>query len=143
MAAILTANNSYVRVKKYFIAWQTYDLKLLCSIFSPTAKYIIRNKNRSLNGIEEIEQYWQRNKRRQKDIQLRWKIIRSRPHTDEVEFYAYFGDIEEQKIVRVFGRIIFTYNATEQIIKLSEAYRVKSFIQGSVPVQKQKIFGQS
>lgn len=140
MAAILMANNSYVRVKKYFIAWQTYDLKLLCSIFSPTAKYIIRNKNRTFNGIEEIEQYWQRNKRRQQDIQLRWKIIRSQPHTDEVEFYAYFGDIEEHKNVRVFGRIIFTYNAAEQIIKLSEAYRVKSFVQGSVPLQEQKIF---
>lgn len=128
MAATLKTSNSYVRVKRYFIAWRTYDFELLRKIFSPTAQYVIRNKRRILNGIEEIEKYWTRNKLRQKDIVLRWKIINSQSNMDEVEFYACFEDIEEQQNVtmKVYGRIIFKYDDMGKIVRLSEAYRIKS-----------------
>ena len=118
-------NRDYIRVKKYFIAWRTYDVSLLRSIFIPSAKYIIRNKERILNGIDEIEQYWQRNKKRQKNIKLRWNIIKAQRYTDEVEFCASFWDEEKCQNIKVNGRIIFKYNAIDQIVRLSEAYRVK------------------
>lgn len=143
MVAISKAHNNYAhaRVERYFVAWQTYDCELLRSIFAPTARYIIRNKQRTYSGIEEIEQYWQRNKKRQKNIRLYWKVIQSYANTDEVEFSACFNDVEEQTDVKVFGRIVFTYNSSKQIVRLSEAYRLKLTAQyAAVPLQHQQIF---
>lgn len=139
MAAISRTHNNYIRVEKYFVAWETYDFDLLRSIFAPTAKYVIRNKKRTYNGIEEIEQYWKRNKKRQRNIKLYWRVIQSYANADEVEFSASFNDIEEQKKVRVFGRIIFTYNSLKQIVRLSEAYRLNSTSQNvDFSAKKQK-----
>ena len=113
------------RVNKYFIAWKNYDIGLLKTIFSPTAKYIIRRKC-IYNGIDEIIKYWERNKKRQKSIQLHWKILSSSFQCDVVAFGAYFWDSECKMYTKVNGQIIFKYNCDNQIIKLTEAYKKRT-----------------
>ena len=122
MGAIINHNQ---RVKKYFIAWKNYDTILLRFIFSSSAKYIIRGK-RVYNGIGEIEAYWLRNMKRQKDIKLHWKIINSSLYCDIVEFGAYFWDLETQLYTKINGRIIFKYDKNDKIKKLTEAYKKRT-----------------
>lgn len=113
------------RVEKYFIAWKNYDVDMLKSIFSPSAKYIIRRK-RIYNGIDEIIQYWMRNKKRQKDIQLHWKMLNSSYRCEVVEFGAYFWDLESKLYTKVNGQIILKYNCNNQITNLTEAYKKRT-----------------
>lgn len=122
MAAIINHNQ---RVKKYFIAWENYDTDLLRSIFLSSAKYIIRGK-RVYYGIDEIEAYWERNRRRQKDIKLHWRIINSSWYCEIVEFGAYFWDLESQLYTKINGTIIFKYDHNNKITKLTEAYKKRT-----------------
>lgn len=117
------------RVKNYFVAWENYDIDLLKSIFVPSAKYIIRRK-RMYNGIDEIIKYWERNKKRQKQIQLHWKILNSSFHSEVVEFGAYFWDVESRMYTKVNGQIIFKFDSNNQIISLTEAYKKRTGAQG-------------
>jgi hypothetical protein len=113
------------RVENYFIAWKHYDTVLLRSIFSQTAKYIIRGK-KTYFGIEEIIKYWERNSRRQKNIQLHWKIVNSSFKCEIVEFGAYFWDAESELFTKINGQIIFVYDYNNQIVKLTEAYKKRT-----------------
>ena len=113
------------RVENYFIAWKNYDVGLLKAIFSPSAKYIIRRKI-IYNGIDEIIQYWEKNKKRQKGIQLHWKILNSSHSCEVVEFGAYFWDLENKIYTKVNGQIIFTFDSNNQIINLTEAYKKRT-----------------
>ena len=113
------------RVENYFIAWKNYDIELLKSIFSQSAKYIIRRK-KVYNGIEEIVKYWKKNKERQKNIQLHWKILNSSFRCEVVEFGAYFWDIESKMYTKVNGQIIFKYDCNNQITSLTESYKKRT-----------------
>ena len=113
------------RVENYFIAWKNYDIELLKSIFSESAKYIIRRK-KVYNGIEEIVKYWKKNKERQKNIQLHWKILNSSFRCEVVEFGAYFWDIESKMYTKVNGQIIFKYDCNNQITSLTESYKKRT-----------------
>lgn len=113
------------RVEKYFIAWKNYDIDLLRNIFSSSAKYIIRGK-RTYYGIDEIIKYWERNEKRQKKIQLYWKILKSSSRCEIVEFGAYFWDLEDKVYTKINGQIIFKYNSKNQIISLTEAYKKRT-----------------
>ena len=79
---------------------------MLKAIFSQSAKYIIRGK-RVYDGIDEIIKYWERNKARQKNIQLHWKIVESSFRCEVVEFGAYFWDLESKMHTKINGQIIF------------------------------------
>lgn len=113
------------RVENYFVAWKNYDIELLRTIFSQSAKYIIRGK-RVYTGIDEIVKYWEKNKNRQKGIQLHWKIIRSSFQCEVVQFGAYFWDLESGMYTKVNGQIIFKYDQNNQIITLTEAYKKRT-----------------
>lgn len=113
------------RVENYFVAWKNYDVELLKSIFSQSAKYIIRRK-RVYNGIDEIVMYWEKNKKRQKDIHLHWKILNSSFQCEVVEFGAYFFDLESEMYTKVNGQIIFKYDCDNQITSLTEAYKKRT-----------------
>ncbi|MFR6592075.1 hypothetical protein [Catenibacterium sp.] len=113
------------RVENYFVAWKNYDTELLRTIFSHSAKYIIRRKI-VYNGIDEIIRYWEKNKKRQKDIQLHWKIVNSSFQFEIVQFGAYFWDLESKMYTKVNGQIIFKYNHDNQIICLTEAYKKRT-----------------
>ena len=113
------------RVENYFIAWKNYDIQMLRAIFSQSAKYIIRRK-KTYNGIEEIVEYWKKNAKRQKSIQLHWKIITSSYRCEVVQFGAYFWDLETNLYTKVNGQIIFKYDCNNQIIRLTETYKKRT-----------------
>lgn len=113
----------HYRSARYFTAWRNYDMELLKFIFTPDAKYIIRNKKRVYNGIQDITAYWSRNKRRQQALNVHWHIVKSGMHFEIVEFTAFFQDVEKWEMVKVNGQIIFEYNAKNKITVLTEAYR--------------------
>lgn len=114
--------NHKQRVENYFIAWKNYDIDLLKSIFTQSAKYIIRRK-KVYNGIEEIIKYWERNKERQKNIELHWRILNSSFQCEVVEFGAYFWDMESKMYTKINGQIIFKYDSNNQITSLTESYK--------------------
>lgn len=114
--------NHKQRVENYFIAWKNYDIDLLKSIFTQSAKYIIRRK-KVYNGIEEIIKYWKRNKERQKNIELHWRILNSSFQCEVVEFGAYFWDMESKMYTKINGQIIFKYDSNNQITSLTESYK--------------------
>ena len=120
---VVTMKMQHEHVKKYFAAWKAYDTELLQSIFMPSAKYIIQNKKRIYTGIQEIVQYWKRNEKRQKDIQLSWKTIKSEPFCETVDFLAEFWDIEECVFNKITGFIVFKFNSENKIEELSELYQ--------------------
>lgn len=106
------------KVDLYFKAWLEYDLTLLREIFTGEAKYIIENKNQVYEGIKEISRYWTRNKKRQKDIKLKW-----RTNSDNgVFFRARFWDSEECELQVIVGVIYFTFDMSGRICELREYY---------------------
>lgn len=113
----------HYRSAKYFTAWRNYDVELLKLIFASNAKYIIRHKKRVYSGIDDITEYWLRNKRRQRDLNVHWRIVKSGTRFEIVEFVALFQDVEQWEMVKVIGQIIFEYNAKGKIAVLTEAYR--------------------
>jgi len=117
--------NHSQRIEKYFVAWKEYDIYLLKEIFSQSAKYVIRGK-KVYNGIDEIIGYWEKNKRRQKNIQLHWKIVNSSSRCEVVEFGAYFWDMDSRVSTKINGQIIFKYDCNNQIICLTEAYKKRT-----------------
>lgn len=118
-----TMNSRIDYVKSYFYAWQTHSTDLLYLIFTPDAKYIIRNKARSYSGICEIAAYWERNKRRQKNLRLTWDFIECGECVETVVFRAQFEDIEEGERNSINGQITFVHDDTNRIVELSEEYQ--------------------
>lgn len=122
MDVIIEKSQTTDRVDKYFKAWNFYDIGLLKEIFSVNARYVIRKK-KIYRGIDQIIEYWKKNQKRQKDLQLHWKVIKRTARCDVVEFGAYFYDISEKLYNKINGTIIFKYDANEKIKVLTEAYR--------------------
>lgn len=105
----------------YFIAWKYYDFELLNNIFTRDAKYIISNKKRVITGIEDISKYWKRNKDRQKNIKLTYRIKGIKRDLIKVIFQAKFYDIEENQNQTISGYIMFKTKCGK-ISKLEERY---------------------
>lgn len=115
-----------LRVKNYFVAWERYDIDLLKKIFSPNAHYVIKNKC-VYCGIDEITDYWLRNRKRQENLELKWNILKSEKSKDIVRFYATFWDSEEFMYNIINGEITFKFNYENVIILLSEFYNKEQF----------------
>lgn len=109
-------------VGRYFHAWKYHDTELLRRIFAPGAQYIIRGKC-TYYGIDKIVEYWERNERRQEDLELHWKVLRADERVAVAEFGAAFFNPETKTRDKVHGQIIFLYDREGRISKLSEAYR--------------------
>lgn len=109
------------RVNSYFKAWKEYNIDLLRHIFTPNAKYVIRGK-RTYYGIDQIVEYWKKNQKRQKELQLYWKIKKSTPRCEIVKFGAYFFDITTGLYNKINGEIIFKFDEKNRILVLTEAY---------------------
>lgn len=113
------------RVNNYFKAWELYDIALLKNIFDQNAKYTIRGK-RIYRGIDQIIEYWEKNKKRQKDLHLHWEIKKSTARCDIVEFGAYFYDLTTKLYNKINGTIIFKYDENDRIKVLTEAYKKRT-----------------
>ncbi len=120
--AILNRKQLANVVDDYFAAWQSHNTTLLRKIFKSNARYIIRNKDSEMIGIDEIVAYWRRNKRRQHGLKLQWKIISITKGRSDVSFHAQFFDSEEAKSMHVGGIINFYFDQKRKISTLSEYY---------------------
>lgn len=81
-------------IDSYFESWDQQDPEYVYSIFSERASYIIVNKNRNIRGALNIKKYWERNAKRQKQLNV------SRAHISIcgfslAAFHAKFIDAEE------------------------------------------------
>lgn len=81
--------------------------------------YVKKDLSRDRSNHRVLE----KNQKRQKDLQLHWKVIKRTARCDVVEFGAYFYDISEKLYNKINGTIIFKYDANEKIKVLTEAYR--------------------
>ena len=110
-------------INKYFKAWINYDIVLLNEIFESSAKYIIINKKRVYEGIEEITSYWNRNKNRQRDLSLRWEVLECQASYGCVSFHATFFDVEEKTTNIIDGILRIHKSENNRIDVFSEEYR--------------------
>lgn len=109
-------------VNNYFFSWKEYDIDLLTKIFHPKATYNIKPIHQVLTGIEEICRYWERNKKRQRNIIVEWEIIKTTLSSIDCEFNAEFWDNEESEQQRISGNISFVI-IDGIIYSLSETYQ--------------------
>jgi hypothetical protein len=115
-----TANHDNI-VCDYFISWQNHDIGLLNLIFDSQSVYVILPKTRIYKGIDEISNYWDRNRIRQKDLIISWDFLNKSESIINTEFSACFYDNEEGKYNKIEGIIQFIFNSNV-IVYLSENY---------------------
>ena len=129
-------------VKKYFYAWKYHDSNLIRNIFDVNASYIIENKKTEMRNINDIISYWERNKKRQIKLQVRWKIIGVKRNQILTNFDAYFYNKEIKQYNSVRGVISFSFNKEGRIIELSERYRkrVSAEIYSPLRYSRNKVF---
>ncbi len=107
-------------VDAYFRAWHKYDLSLLNKLFDTNACYVIRNK-KTYAGIEEIKNYWVRNKERQRDLETSYRITDTKENFVRLNFKANFFDVEESEQQQIVGEMEMIL-AFGRITKLEEGY---------------------
>ena len=108
-------------VEKYFRIWESYDLAGLMQLFDENAKYEIAPIKKILNGTVEICDYWNRNVKRQKGLELSWHFISIKKSYVKVNFNAKFYDTEEKEHQKITGTIEF-YLKNNNVTLLSETY---------------------
>ena len=119
-----SSNNSPELARLYFQSWQTFSISLLNRIFAKNAQYIILDKNRTLSGINEIEQYWKRNEARQKELNILYKVVVFSVNYYNICFTASFYDSEEEQRQTISGTIEL-FVEKDKIAELKERYTKK------------------
>lgn len=106
---------------KYLRAWQTYDTNAVREIFDTSSTYSIEGK-RTLQGLDEICGYWDRNKKRQHNLKIFPPLeLNSERDTSSFIFCANFVDLEENENQTVYGRITLRHPG-DKIAELTEVY---------------------
>ncbi|MEZ2345287.1 hypothetical protein [Microcoleus sp.] len=110
-------------IDSYFESWLKHDASILQDIFVTNCKYDIKGK-RTIIGLRELREYWERNKSRQHSIHI-FKSIRIEDGADSsrVAFCATFLDSEERQRQTIFGEICFQFDQGK-ISELSECYSI-------------------
>jgi hypothetical protein len=109
-------------IERYFKCWRDHDVAGLRNIFNPDARYEIEGKG-VFAGITQIENYWQRNSERQKQVRVSHQRLSLDALTEQVYFLASFYDGEEKQWQSVGGVIEFVFTEDIQRIRsLSERY---------------------
>lgn len=83
------------------------------------------SKNRKLDGINEIEQYWKRNKARQKELTTSYKVVVFLDNYYNICFTASFYDCEEEQRQIIEGTIELIIEK-DKIVELKESYTKKT-----------------
>lgn len=108
-------------VDLYFSAWRTHDAELLKQLFADKASYVILPRKKVLYGFAEIAAYWDRNAKRQKDVELEWEVGNITAHNAFSDFTAHFYDVELKAHVQIQGAICFCFEEGKTVY-LSEYY---------------------
>jgi hypothetical protein len=111
-------------VQDYFAAWLNHDIDKLQKLFISNCEYEIKNK-RKISGIKELIEYWERNKKRQRYVDVFDPIVLEQSASYmRVAFCATFLDVEERQHQTVFGEITFKFS-DQKISSLSEKYDLR------------------
>jgi len=123
--------NHYRIVNDYFRAWIKFDKQLVRKLFDENAKYVIKPSNKVLHGHPEIISYWERNKKRQRNLKIRWGIISYNNRKIIIRFKAIFFDLEDNESQLIKGIINLYIKGNGKIFMLSESYRKISLLENS------------
>jgi hypothetical protein len=83
-------------LEAFFMCWNEHRSDELSTIFAPCASYEIVNKRKIFKGLDQIEAYWRRNSKRQRNLKMFWSLLEAKRFNGVALFYATFYDIEEK-----------------------------------------------
>lgn len=106
---------------QYFDAWRTLDQSRVGMLFHDDATYE-REGKATLWGVDQIEEYWRRNRTRQTDLKV-FQHVPMDGTRDACTFCARFVDAEEKQTQTVFGWMTLEV-ADGKIRRLREGYAV-------------------
>jgi SAM-dependent methyltransferase len=105
----------------YIHAWQTHDTEIIGQIFSRNAEYRILGK-RTLRGVGEIQEYWRKNAREQRDVKFEVTCTWPDPHGVTISWTASFDRIDRGERRRLTGIMRISVDSG-QIMDLTESYQ--------------------
>jgi len=117
----LAVSKKYL-VNQYFEIWNNYQTDKLQDLFANKLVYNICPKNKSLNSIDMIKEYWLLNSVRQSDLKLYYKIINQENNLAKVSFIAHFYDIIKSQKILVDGIMTLHFDFNK-IVVLEEFYK--------------------
>jgi len=116
-------------IDEYFCCWKDHSITCIRRIFSLEAEYVVRPRGKTFLGREQIESYWKRNSRRQKDLRLTWSSLDEDDQEGSAIFHCCFFDEEEKRFCQVLGCIVFGFESdtassgnSRRINKIDEDY---------------------
>ena len=121
-------------VTLYFNAWKNLESQQLRDVFTNDVAYTFQSLRFNIpsdtleyRGIDRIEQYWQRNKCRQKDLRVRHIVFQLQENSASAFFQASFTDRELKEAHTVYGVAHFLRRPGDALISsLSEHYILDS-----------------
>lgn len=109
-------------LKLYFQAWETQSTELLEDIFASHAIYYEKPFEPSLQGLEQIKEYWRENVLKQRNISVRVLLI---SYTDNVVWAEWEAKFSKSQLnMRLKGMLSLTLDPElGRITELREYYR--------------------
>jgi hypothetical protein len=96
-------------------------------LFNEETPYrIIKRNPKIYHGRQEIIKYWKRNKDRQKELRIKFKITKNSGNLANVQFKTLFFDLSESQNQIISGNIKFKIK-NNSIDSLKEAYTKEIF----------------
>ena len=121
-------------VTLYFNAWNDLESRQLRNVFTKDVVYTFQSLRFNIpsevleyRGIEKIEEYWQRNKCRQKHLRVRYLTFQLQENSASAFFQASFIDRELKEAHTVYGVAhFFREPGTALVSSFSEHYILDS-----------------
>jgi SAM-dependent methyltransferase len=79
--------------ERYVDCWKSHDLDLLGKLFASECTYEI-NGTRTLNGIDELREYWAQNAARQRNVEVQYSTLSSNMDRLLIQWEASFDRID-------------------------------------------------
>lgn len=111
-----------VTIDKYFESWKNHDWVTLRNITTKNVIYQIEGR-KTLNGHDEVEKYWSRNRDRQTNLIVQYHIVAFGDCWATCSFYSRFFNRNKKTVQVVFGLIKFQVDEAGIIKELSETYK--------------------
>lgn len=116
-----TNDQGYALLRAYFAAWQKHDTVALRDAFDPDATYTILG-SKTLEGIEEIVAYWNRNAETQRGVSWALDAWAHRGESIVASWTAEFQRIDRNEYRKLSG-LLWIKMRDGRIAKFTEAYR--------------------
>jgi len=114
-------NNKKI-VNLYKIVWEKHDIISLPKLFHENIYYNDRNKN-IFNGLNEVEQYWKENSKKQKDVKFNPLTVLNKNNEIVIQWEASFYHVMKNKN-KVLNGIMWLKLQDNKIIELLEYFEM-------------------